>query len=392
MKRELLVEDIKGNKAVAYALLEAHHPLFIDEVLSIHDDTLVLEGLLSEDMYGWEVVMTMSVEDKVRHLMNCGQLYAALQYDKYTYKLAPEYLLFTVNGVPKLTYRGIEGQVAPYEKFKEEDFLLIYQAMIVSLLDLKVDYDALINGKLPFYKGDLLCESIIKEKSIAGILSLLQEKYRQEKEINQEQYSRVKNSILSTWKRSTMITTVIAVLALIGVGYLFLVALPYQTAISDIRLAFIQKDYSKVMTTIKNQNSKTLSQDDKYIAAYSVIMSEPLTEEQKKELSRISTQTNEDYLRYWILIGQSKIDEAIDIASFLDDPQLLMYGMTKKIDDIQRDPNLKSEDRTEAINHYKSKLDELKKKYLTSPSEGAGQTVPGTDKNKDSSSSTSNGQ
>ena len=54
----------------------------------------------------------------------------------------------------------------------------------------------------------------------------------------------------------------------------------------------------------------------------------------------------------------------MDIASYLDDPQLLMYGLTKKIDDIQRDPSLTSEKRTEEINHYKSKSEELKKQYL----------------------------
>ena len=59
-----------------------------------------------------------------------------------------------------------------------------------------------------------------------------------------------------------------------------------------------------------------------------------------------------------------KKDEAMDIASYLDDPQLLMYGLTKKIDDIQRDPSLTSEKRTEEINRYKGKLEELKKQYL----------------------------
>ncbi|WP_231196048.1 type VII secretion protein EssB/YukC [Streptococcus equi] len=65
--------------------------------------------------------------------------------------------------------------------------------------------------------------------------------------------------------------------------------------------------------------------------AYSVIMTEPLTDKQKEELSKISNQSNEDYLRYWVLIGQAKIDDAMDIASYLDDPQLLMYGLTKKM-------------------------------------------------------------
>ena len=141
--------------------------------------------------------------------------------------------------------------------------------------------------------------------------------------------------------------------------------MPSQQMISDLRLAFVHQDYSTVVSTVKNTDSKSLSQDDAYMVAYSVIKTEPLTDAQKTELSKISTQSNIDYLRYWVLIGQSKSDEAMDIASYLDDPQLLMYGLTKKIDEVQRNPSLTSEQRTEQLNNYKSKLEELKKNYLT---------------------------
>ncbi len=65
-----------------------------------------------------------------------------------------------------------------------------------------------------------------------------------------------------------------------------------------------------------------------------------------------------------MLIGQAHIDEAMDIASYLDDPQLMMYGLTKKMDEVQRNPDLTSEERTEQLNSYKAKLEEFKKTYL----------------------------
>ena len=123
------------------------------------------------------------------------------------------------------------------------------------------------------------------------------------------------------------------------------------------------------------------------MVAYSVIMTEPLTEVQKTELSKLSIQSNADYLRYWILIGQAKVDEAMDIASYLDDPQLLMYGLTKKIDEVQRDPNLTSEERTNQLNSYKSKLEELKKTYLTPETSEKLETPETTDSSTDSSDS-----
>ena len=166
-------------------------------------------------------------------------------------------------------------------------------------------------------------------------------------------------------KWTTIIASFIGVLSIVGVFYFALFAMPNQQMISGLRLAFVNQDYSSVVSTVKNTDSKSLSQDDAYMVAYSVIKTEPLTETQKTELSKISTQSSTDYLRYWVLIGQSKVDEAIDIASYLDDPQLLMYGLTKKVDEVQRNPNLTSEQRTEQLNNYKSKLEELKKNYLT---------------------------
>ncbi|MGT2950109.1 type VII secretion protein EssB [Streptococcus cuniculi] len=365
LKMELLVEDVKGNREVAYTLLEAAHPLFLTTDISVQDEVLLLESYLEEGMYGWERLSELTVEERLRHLLNIGRLYKELEFSKYTYSFEPESIAFTMNASPQFIHKGIKGQIPPYDSITEDEFLQRYKAMILSLLDDKTDYLSLMDGKLPFYKGNLFCETVLQSESISDILHLLQEKYVEEKQLNEQNYSRMSNTFVTRLKISAIISSIVAVCSLIGIGYLFFFALPRQEMISSIRLAFIQEDYSQVISTLKNTDSKSLSQEDKYIVAYSVIMTEHLTDEQKTELSKISSQSNEDYLRYWVLIGQAKIDEAIDIASFLDDPQLLMYGMTKKIDEIQRNPDMTSEERTEKMNGYKSKLEELKKQYLT---------------------------
>ncbi|MEY8462319.1 type VII secretion protein EssB [Streptococcus merionis] len=387
LKMELLVEDVKGNREVAYTLLEAVHPLFLTTDISVQDDVVLLESHLEDGMYGWEGLSEFTVEERLRHLLNVGRLYKELEFSKYTYSFEPESIVFTMNGAPRFIHKGIKGQVPPYDGIAEEEFLERYKAMILSLLDDKTDYSSLMDGKLPFYKGNLFCETVLGATSISDVLNLLQEKYKEEKELNEQNYSRMSNRVVSQLKFSAIISSIFAVCSLIGIGYLFFFALPRQEMISELRLAFIQEDYSKVISTIKNTDSKSFSQDDKYIVAYSVVMTEHLTDEQKAELSKISNQSNEDYLRYWVLIGQAKIDEAIDIASFLDDPQLLMYGMTKKIDEIQRDPDMTSEERTEKISGYKSKLEELKKQYLI-PSDNDSQEDAKESNTSTSSSST----
>ena len=364
-KLELVVGDIKGNREIAYALLVAEQPYFVNQNVIEEEGKLTIESLLTDEYYSWDKLITMIDEEKLRHLINIGQLFHALQDSIYTYNLSPNNLVFSRNGNPLFVFRGVKGQVPPYDVVSLDEFTVNFKAMIVSLLDKKTSYEKLIEGQSPFYKGKLFCETIMKAENLDEITSLLEEKYLEEREQNKEKFSRVPNKLVSRLKLTTLITSLIGFFSLVGVLYFLLFAVPSQQMISDLRLAFVHQDYSTVVSTVKNTDSKSLSQDDSYMVAYSVIKTEPLTEAQKTELSKISTQSNKDYLRYWVLIGQSKIDEAMDIASYLDDPQLLMYGLTKKIDEVQRNPNLTSEQRTEQLNNYKGKLEELKKNYLT---------------------------
>ena len=364
-KLELVVGDIKGNREIAYALLVAEQPYFVNQNVIEEEGKLTIESLLTDEYYSWDKLITMIDEEKLRHLINIGQLFHALQDSIYTYNLSPNNLVFSRNGNPLFVFRGVKGQVPPYDVVSLDEFTVNFKAMIVSLLDKKTSYEKLIEGQSPFYKGKLFCETIMKAENLDEIISLLEEKYLEEREQNKEKFSRVPNKLVSRLKLTILITSLIGFFSLVGVLYFLFFAMPSQQMISDLRLAFVHQDYSAVVSTVKNTDSKSLSQDDSYMVAYSVIKTEPLTEAQKTELSKISTQSNTDYLRYWVLIGQSKIDEAMDIASYLDDPQLLMYGLTKKIDEVQRNPNLTSEQRTEQLNNYKGKLEELKKNYLT---------------------------
>ena len=364
-KLELVVGDIKGNREIAYALLVAEQPYFVNQNVIEEEGKLTIESLLTDEYYSWDKLITMIDEEKLRHLINIGQLFHALQDSIYTYNLSPNNLVFSRNGNPLFVFRGVKGQVPPYDVVSLDEFTVNFKAMIVSLLDKKTSYEKLIEGQSPFYKGKLFCETIMKAENLDEIISLLEEKYLEEREQNKEKFSRVPNKLVFRLKLTTLITSLIGFFSLVGVLYFLFFAMPSQQMISDLRLAFVHQDYSAVVSTVKNTDSKSLSQDDSYMVAYSVIKTEPLTEAQKTELSKISTQSNTDYLRYWVLIGQSKIDEAMDIASYLDDPQLLMYGLTKKIDEVQRNPNLTSEQRTEQLNNYKGKLEELKKNYLT---------------------------
>ena len=366
---EITKEEIKGNKEIAQALLVAKSPFFVDTTIEVDEDNIRIKSEVLGQYDDYNKIMLLNLEDKLRYLINLSKIYTDLESSKYTYRFDKESIVFTENGIPLLVYRGVVNQVYPYDRISYEEFLNQYKAIAISIIDVKADYDKLAVGALEFYRGNLFCEKIAKEATLDGVVNVLSDFYNKEKQDNIENYTRVTRKNIKFLKTSIFITGIATIVLGVFIGYMLLYSIPQKDKIADIRLSFINKDYSNVIEKSKKMNRRSISQEDKYIVAYSVIQSEPLTEKQKERLSKINNQSNADYLSYWILIGQAKIDEAIDVASFLDDPQLLMYGITKKIDELQRNPELSSEKRTEQLNSYKSKLDELKKKYLGSEEE-----------------------
>lgn len=361
--KEVTKEELKGNTMLALTLLQTEHPHALPLVVEESDSSYLLHAN-TDDMAPFGVLGNLPLEEKLRYLINIGKLQETFGQSVYTYALHPENLMFTQNGIVKVVYRGVINQVPPYKKLNVDDFLENYKSIIISVLDRRVDFDELSQGKLNFYKGHKFCEAIVNSETIDDVLNLLKEHLAHEKERVKKEMIRVPQRQLLVWKIGAMISSALLLILSSIFLYNVLITQPQQQNISNLRLAFTKKDYSKVVSSVKTIDSKSLSVDDKYLVAYSVIMTESLTDAQKTTLGKITNQTNEDYLRYWVLIGQNKIDEAMDIASFLDDPQLVMYGITKKIDEVQRDPSLSSDKRTEELNRYKSKLDEMKKQFL----------------------------
>ena len=88
-KIELVVGDIKGNREIAYALLTAIQPYFVNQNVIEEEGKLTIESLLTDEYYSWDKLTTMIEEEKLRHLINVGQLFNSLKDSIYTYEWEP---------------------------------------------------------------------------------------------------------------------------------------------------------------------------------------------------------------------------------------------------------------------------------------------------------------
>src|SRR5699024_7341833 len=69
------------------------------------------------------------------------------------------------------------------------------------------------------------------------------------------------------------------------------------------------------------------------------------------------------YLLYWIYDGRGEFGDALDTAKYLDDPQLIMYGLIQKIEATKNDPDLDGEERDEEIKSLKDELKDYREEY-----------------------------
>ena len=69
----------------------------------------------------------------------------------------------------------------------------------------------------------------------------------------------------------------------------------------------------------------------------------------KKEnlLNNVTPNSNKDYLLYWMELGQGHLDEAIDIATYLDDNDITKLALINKLNEIKNNGDLSNDKRSE---------------------------------------------
>ena len=83
-------------------------------------------------------------------------------------------------------------------------------------------------------------------------------------------------------------------------------------------------------------------------------------------LNNITENTNKDYLLYWYELGHGHLDQALNIATYIDDNDLTKLALINKITNIKKNPKLNEQKRAEqsknTMKNYKTSL--IKKKEL----------------------------
>ena len=295
--------------------------------------------------------------EKLRFLINIYNVFKIVE--EYCFDLNSQNIFYDYNFNVKIKDRDIRLKE---EVIDLEDLTLQYKSLIGYIFDNKYTYENLYNGGMDLLKKNKKIEKYFELKTIEDIHNeLLLDLDYKEKE-DREKYIEVRKQDFNIKKYSIYaMGTVISILTCYTI-YSSVFLIPFQKKVIKADNYYSEKNYEGVIKSFEKTRGMKLSKESKYKLAYSYIVSESLSENQKKNIMlMLDNKSDENILDYWIAIGKSKYDEAIDLAKKVQDNELLLYALLSKQKFIQNDAKITGEEKESIGNELSTQIEKINK-------------------------------
>ncbi len=370
--REVSKASIKSEYHHLMYLLEQNSQYFIDADVTELTDSYQIHYKISEHVIPFDDIKSFSKNEKLRYLLNIAKL-EDIRSTRYTFNLAADELYFTKDGLPLVKTRGLKNVVAPLP-ISEEAFLIRYKALVINAFNTKTSFLALVEGNLDLHKGTPFENKVIEAKSLDELKSFLNEQYDKHQQDYSQNFTYVRKRRYSVFKWLAIGVSVIVVSLLAYLAYMHFSVMKTNEQVENGYQSYVKADYTQVLNDYKELNGKRLDKPSLYIYARSYIETNKQgLEKDKKEnlLNNITPDSNKDYLLYWMELGQGHLDEALNIANYLDDNDIMKLALINKLSDIKNNPDLSNDKRSEETKKYNDKLQDILDKEKETKDEAA---------------------
>ncbi|MBF2568385.1 type VII secretion protein EssB [Listeria welshimeri] len=310
--------------------------------------TYDLEGL--EELKN---IKSQSLVHKYQLLMNVAELKKTSE--RLSVHLSPENIYFDYNLHPKIKFRDIQEQ-----HNSEEQFLLEYQALVGYVLQNKNSYDDYVHGGRDLLKKDKQTKPFTEVDNIEDLYEALKAAFLKEQKRNTEQKFYINKKEHRRYKWGFRIFLGLFFVLFLILSYLVIITIPRSTAITNGYENYIRNDYVKVIEVMEDIPLSTMNLDNKHILAVSYIKSEPLSEEQKKNiLAGVSYISDPRVLDFWIELGKNNLETSIDIAKQLGNEQYLLYAYAKQRTLVENDMKLTGQEKEEKLKEIDQSIKQI---------------------------------
>ncbi|MFD1850868.1 type VII secretion protein EssB [Oceanobacillus bengalensis] len=326
------------------------------------EDSFLLTYEVNQEDKRWEQVKKLNRNEKLRLLCNVGKLDQYLS-SRITFFLHPDNLVFDDNLIPRLIYRGIRDIVPPFH-MNENEFLKQYKCLVIALFTKKYSFDQLYNGSLQNAKDTEFERKIIEIEDLKNLKDYLFESYLSEQKKTERTMEIVPIKRFRLFKQLSIIMIIVSIFLAAPLIYFGFIKIPFQENVLASHGEFLANDYGGVISTLQGEDPDSLPMETKYILAQSYINVENLSDQEKEViLKNVSLKSDENYLLYWIYNGLGRFDDSIEKAKYMDDPQLVMYSLIKKIEQAKNNPDLTGTERDKLVNDLQEELERYIKDY-----------------------------
>jgi len=335
---------------------------FVPVVVNEQEDAFLLTYTVAAEYKKWDDIKKANKNEKLRALCNIANLEKVLS-TRTTFFLHPNNIVFNENLMPQIIYRGIQGLIEPFE-MTEDELLKQYKCFIIAMFSKEYQFDDLYNGSLSNATTTTFEREVNEKKTLHELITFLRKNYRKEQQTTDKTMQLVPKKRFRLYKQTTIWMTILLVLITSLLFYTTFIKIPYQDRLLIAHHNFIASDYSEVIHTLSNEDVEKLPHPSKYILAYSYIKVEQLSDKEKEAIMKnISLKSDKYYLLYWIYNGLGDFEQSIDIAKYMDDPQLIMYGLIKKIEQVKNDPELTGAERDEEVRKLRDELESYTEEF-----------------------------
>lgn len=295
--------------------------------------------------------------EKLRVALNISNILSIV--DEYSFKLEPSNLYYDYNYNVKVLNRDIRLDDAIIDN---EDILLQYKSLIGYLFNEKYSYDDFYEGGIDLIKANKKVEKYILINNVNEIRNELLLDLKKQEKYDRENCVEVKSASLKIKKYSIVIMAVMIVGLLTYTVYNAIFLNPFNQNIIKANNYYMAQDYEEVIKCLEKTRGLKLDKESKYKLAYSYIISENLSDNQKKNIiANLNVKSDEKILDYWIALGKSNYDEAIDLAKKVQDDQLILYALLNKDKYIKDNDKITGEEKQKQQESLKGEIDKLTK-------------------------------
>lgn len=295
--------------------------------------------------------------EKLRFLINVGSVLEIA--DEYSFKLEPNNIYYDYNYIPKILNRDIrlEDEIMDYK-----DLVLQYKSLIADVSDKRCSYNDFYNGGMDLIKKNKKIKKYISLETIEEIKNELLEDLKMQEKEDKENYIEIKLKNYKVKKYSIWTMSIVILGLMIYTVYTSVFLVPFDQKVIKANSYYMKQDYEGVIKCFENTRGLKLDKESKYKLAYSYVVSQNLAESKKKNIiATLNDKSDENILDYWIAIGRSKYDNAIDLAKRVQDDELLLYALLNKQKYIQDNNEMTGEEKEKAQEGLQSQIEKLTK-------------------------------